>query len=266
MSTANINRIVTSFIAIFVLSVGSFLGCDTDTIQPGDTGTLRLYLADAPGEFEEVNIEITRVEVHRPGPEGWIVINEETRTFNLLEYTNGAMALLGEEDLNAGKYTQIRLMLGMDNNVVVNGDTLPLYVPSGYQTGLKLVKQFDIEPNYTYELVLDFDVHRSIHMENEQYVLKPVIRVEPLALTGAIQGYVLPLDADAVVSAIDAQPDTVVTTTYPNDDGYFKLIALPSGNYNIKVEAADYIDVLIEDISVATGQTSDVGTIELQEE
>ncbi len=258
-------RTVPLHITVILLFVGLFIGCDTDSTQPGTTGTLRLYIADAPGEFENVNIEITRVDVHRPGPNGWVPINDETRTFDLLEYSNGAMALLGEQELQAGKYTQIRLMLGDGNNVVVNGDTFSLYVPSGYQTGLKLVRQFDIEPDYTYELLIDFDVHRSIHMADGQYMLKPTVRVEPLALTGSIQGYVSPADANAVVSAIDAEPDTVVTSAYPDETGFFKLIALPSGNYNIAVEAENFENALLEGVTVEAGQTADVGTIELNE-
>ncbi len=264
MKTTHI-KIVPYFIAVVFLFIGVFIGCDTDSTQPGTTGTLRLYIADAPGEIDEVNLEITSVQVHRPGPGGWITINDETRTFDLIEYSNGAMALLGEAELEAGKYTQIRLMLGQNNNVVVNGEAPSLFVPSGYQTGYKLVRQFNIEPDYTYELLIDFDVHRSVHLADGQYILKPTTRVEPLALTGAIEGYVSPADADAVVSAIDAGPDTVVTSAYPDETGYFKMIALPPGSYNVSVEAEGYQDVLVEDIEVTAGHTADVGTVELVE-
>lgn len=240
------------------------IGCDTHSIQPGTHGTLRLYIADAPGEFQEVNIEIASVEVHRPGPGAWITINDQTRVFNLLEYANGAMALLGEAQLEAGKYTQIRLMLGDGNTIVVNGETHPLFVPSAYQTGLKLVRQFDIEPDYTYELLIDFDVHRSVHLANGQYILKPTVRVEPLALTGAIRGYIAPAGVGAVVSATDAAVDTVVTSSYPDETGFFKLIALPPGMYNIVVtEAGGYHDARVDSVVVEAGKTSEVGTIEL---
>lgn len=260
-------RTVSLFSAALLLFVGLFIGCDTDGVQPGNTGTLRLYIADAPGEFEKVNIEVTSVAVHRPGPENWITINDETRTFDLIELSNGAMAVLGEEELEAGKYTQIRLMLGDGNNIVVNGETFDLFVPSGLQTGLKLVRQFDIEPDFTYELLLDFDVHRSVHIADGQYILQPTVRVEPLATTGAIEGYISPADAGAVVSAIDAIPDTVVTTAYPEENGYFKFIALQPGNYNIAVEEAEnFEDELVEDVVVEAGQTTDIGTIDLVEE
>jgi len=254
--------IVTAGIFLFV---GLFLGCDTDSTQPGSSGTLRLYIADAPGEFEEVNLDITSVEIHRPGPGGWITINDESQMIDLLEYSNGAMALLGEEQLEAGKYTQIRLMLGENNNLVVNGETHSLVVPSGYQTGFKLVRQFDIEPDYTYELLIDVDVHRSVHVADGQYMLKPTARVEPLALTGAIQGYVSPAGANAVVSAIDAEPDTVVTSAYPDETGFFKMIALPAGEYHVAVEADGFDDNQMNNVDVTTGQTTDVGTIELDE-
>ena len=249
-------------IVIMLLAVGLFTGCEGDHIQPGTTGNLLLYITDAPGEFDEVNLNVVRVEVHREGGP-WEVINNENQTIDLLEYRNGMMAVLADADLDAGIYTQIRLILGDGNNVVVDGVPHNLTVPSGMQTGLKLVRSFAIEPDYTYELVIDFNVHHSIHTSELGYMLKPTVRVEPLALTGAIGGYVTPVGVDAVVSAM--QEDEVVTAAYPDETtGMFKMIALPPGEYHLEIEADGFEKYTSDIMVVQAGHTTDAGTIELE--
>ncbi|NIV11174.1 MAG: DUF4382 domain-containing protein, partial [Aliifodinibius sp.] len=52
--------------------------------------------------------------------------------------------------------------------------------------------QFTITEGSTYELVVDFDVNRSIVItgppHNPGYKLKPHLRVMPLAVSGSISG------------------------------------------------------------------------------
>ena len=61
----------------------------------------------------------------------------------------------------AGHCTQIRLKLGAGSNVVVDGVTYPLTVPSGLQSGYKLVGEFDVPASGLVELALDLDAARS---------------------------------------------------------------------------------------------------------
>ena len=112
-----------------------------------------------PADLDAVNIVVREVSVHSEA-DGWVTINDSLRTFNLLTLTNGASVLLGSATLNPGHYTQIRLLLGEGSNVVVNGTAYPLVVPSGLQTGIKLIHEFTLEPSYTYELMLDFDASK----------------------------------------------------------------------------------------------------------
>ena len=81
-----------------------------------------------------------------------------------MQLANGATALLGEAGLAPGHYTQIRLLLIDSCQVVAEGESYPLYIPSGSESGIKLNHQFEIEAGKLYELLLgiQFKLHMSI--------------------------------------------------------------------------------------------------------
>ncbi|MBE0539738.1 MAG: DUF4382 domain-containing protein [Ignavibacterium sp.] len=246
-----------------------FVGCSDNTTGPASgNGSLKMYLVDSPSSFDSVIIFVKRVEVHKSGSDstsGWYVINNTLRSFDLLQLRNGASAVLGDSILSPGNYTQIRLILDDGNYVIDNGIKHDLRVPSGFQTGIKLNQAFTIEPNSLYELILDFNVDKSIHITgNGQYMLKPVIRCMSMVTSGTISGQVLPLDAQAVVFTTIGS-DTV--TTYPDTLGFFKLMALPEGLYDVEIGPLNpvYKDTVITGVNVLANQISDIGTIVLQQ-
>jgi hypothetical protein len=238
----------------------------TDPVNQGK-GLLKIYLVDSPTSFDSVIIYVKQVEVHKSGSDstsGWYVINDSLRSFDLLQLVNGASAVLGDSALTPGDYTQIRLILADGNYVIDSGIKHDLIVPSGTQTGIKLNHAFSIESNSLYELMLDFNVDKSIHVTgNGKYMMKPVIRVMPMIISGSISGQVLPLDAQAAVFTTIGS-DTV--TTYPDTLGFFKLMVLPQGTYSVEVTPANsaYKDTLIQNINVTANQNTDIGTIELE--
>jgi hypothetical protein len=174
----------------------------------GGTGTLSLGLVDAPGgNYKAVYVTIGQVQVCKEtglcdgAGEGydcecqWETIATVNRTYNLLELVNGVIEDLGQKDIAAGTYHQMRLKLFdmQDNtlNILGNPHPYPQYlidendeayamkVPSGYQSGIKLVHSFEIESGGITELILDFDVARSVVKagNKHKYILKPTIKV-----------------------------------------------------------------------------------------
>ena len=243
---------------------------DQTTNVPSDeqNGSIRIYLVDSPSQLDSVIICVTRVEIHKSGSDsksGWFVINDSTRYFDLLQLTNGASAVLGDTSLAPGKYTQIRLIIGSGSYVIDQGVKHDLEVPSGSQSGLKLNHQFTIESGKLYELLLDFNVDKSIVITgNGRYKLKPTIRVMPVVISGSISGKVLPLDAQPTIWTIYGT-DTV--TTYTDIQGFFKLMALNQGVYDVNIIPADtmiYRDTVITNAQVVANQNTDIGTITLQ--
>jgi hypothetical protein len=245
----------------------AFLGCSRSTKTTSE-GAVKMYLADNPADFDAVNIVVSQVSVHLAGDDslsGWTVVCDSVQTFDLLELRNGAMALFADHQLEAGHYTQIRLKITDGSNVVVDGEQHDLEIPSGYQSGVKLNHQFEIQEDVTYELLLDFDAEKSIiEKGNGQYQMKPVIRAITMATSGSISGTVDPKSIEALALA---NPDTVAHT-HSDTAGYFKLVALPEGSYSVRIVPDDvtYADTIFSDVAVTAGQTTNLGTIELRKE
>jgi len=254
-----------------MLSFFVLIGCSDQTtnVDPIDpNGRLKMYLIDSPAALDSVIICVTRVEVHKAGNDstsGWFVINDSTRYFDLLQLTNGASAILGDTSLPAGQYTQIRLFIGDGSYVIDQGIKHDLEVPSGSQSGLKLIHQFTIESNKLYELLLDFNVEKSIVITgNGQYKLKPTIKVTPVVISGSISGQVLPLDAQPTIWTVYGI-DTI--TTYTDLQGHFKLMGLLQGLYDVNIIPLDtmvYRDTVITGVQVIANQETDIGTVTLQ--
>lgn len=251
---------------LFAFSLSFILySCSDDSTGPSEgNGRIKMYMVDAPADYDSVNIVVERVEVHKAGSgeeDGWIVINNDTNTYNLLDLRNGASVVLGDTMLAAGHYTQIRLIVGPGSYVVVNGIPYPLEIPSGFQTGVKLTHQFTIEAGVLYELVLDFDADKSIVITGTgDYSLKPTIRVAAMAISGSISGFVLPPDVLTSVWTV-AGADTI--TTYTDVAGAFKLMALLEGTYDVYITPSNpaYRDTVITGVSVEAGVDTDIGTV-----
>ena len=258
-------------ILFLFISVLTFISCsDQTTNAPADdqNGAIKLYLVDSPAELDSVVICVTRVEVHKSGSDstsGWFIINDSTRYFDLLLLTNGASTVLGDTTLAPGKYTQIRLIIGSGSYIIDQGIKHDLEIPSGSQSGLKLNHQFTIEPGKLYELILDFNVEKSILITgNGQYKLKPTIRIMPVVISGSISGQVLPLEAQPNIWTVYGT-DTI--TTYTDLQGFFKLMALPAGLYDVKIIPADtlvYRDTTITNIQVIANQNTDIVVVTLE--
>lgn len=237
--------------------------CESD---PGNA-RIAVYLTDAPGDYQEVNIEVIGVEVHSNEggqAEGWKTLDVEAGVYNLLELTNGLDTLLGSIELPAGKVSQLRLILGSNNSIKVNGVTHALSTPSGQQSGLKLGINAQLEEGITYKVLLDFDVARSIVLKgNGGWSLKPVIRSIVEAQSGAIGGQVNPLDSTPAIYAISGT-DTV-GTAFTNEAGQFLLRGLPAGTYNVSfVPNSNYTTKTVENVSVSLGEVTDMGTVVIE--
>ena len=254
-------------IAMFLTVCG--LAACSDSANPTETGTLRVLLMDAPTPLQDVDslmVVFDEVLVHRssgaePSDDGWFVVLSDTlpveeRTFDLMQLVNGVFATLGDVELDAGRYTQIRIMLE-SARVVVDGVSHEVTIPSGFQTGIKLVGGFTIEPNVITEIAADFDVARSLHESppgSGNYILRPTIRLVQTTLSGSISGSVLPVGIGAALFALEpATGDTVATTLTDPATGAYVLPALLAGVYDVRAGAAGYQDSTKTGVTVTAG-------------
>lgn len=110
----------------------------------------------------------------------WFTLNAFTGFYDLLKLRNNVAVVLAKtRGLPVGKVTQLRLILGTGNNVVVNGITYPLTVPGGFSTGIKILVREVLNLNSSdLSIVLDFNADKSIVQNDDgKYILKPVIKI-----------------------------------------------------------------------------------------
>lgn len=250
-------------------------GCSTHSPVSSTYGTVRITMTDAPGVFDAVNLVVTEVAIHRGLPDsleiaatedslgGWEVLSSVPATYDLLKLRNGVFTTLAQGLVPAGHYTQIRLKLGAGSNVVVDGTTYPLTVPSGLQSGYKLVGEFDVPASGLVELALDFDAARSVHRTgNGTYMLKPTVRVMPTYDVGGIKGTLVPDSTAAWVYAISGT-DTIAATT-PALDGSFAIMLLKAGSYDVAIHPeAGYRDTTLAGVTVTAQNVTELGQIVL---
>ena len=240
------------------------------------SGTVSVGLTDsASDDYRAVYVTIADVQICEKDTDNssddncnWRSLETEDneplpiKTYNLLKLVNGVTEAIGEMEFDAGEYNQIRLIIGdtpeLENNllgqphdsanylILSDGSNTikQLKVPSGFQTGIKLVHPFKVETGKIKELVLDFDAARSVVKagKNGKYILKPTIKVFETADKIEVEGSVTDdsdtLIENATVSAqiSDGLSAIVIRSTTTADDGNYLLSLLsPDQIYNIVV-------------------------------
>src|SRR5512138_60 len=178
--------------AVLALTAGIATSACGSGTGPSGSGTLRMALKDSPfSDAMALLVTFTDVSVHQSDtPDGtWTKVATGQRTCDLKRLQN-AQDILGTTTLTAGHYTQIRLLVAtaaISFTEKTSGDnacaasfsltqpTVNVTIPSGE---VKLNREFDIPPNSTTSILLDFDGDRSVReMGNGQYSMSPVISI-----------------------------------------------------------------------------------------
>jgi len=279
----NILRYGAPVLLLFILLTACGGGGSGSSADSGaGTGTLKLGLTDAfSDDYQAVYITIAEVQAKKQGEgdgeAGWITVVTPGQTYNLLELVNGVIASLGIGELEAGKYGQLRLILQendaapdtperniLDNphpyfNYLINseGSEIPLKVPGGGNTGIKLVNGFTIEVAGATELILDFDAHKSIVQAGNsgKWLLKPTVKVVETrenSVSGVVEAGVDEWLEGTLISAqvYDATAEdprdevSVAGTTVSDILGdyfvYLPLLGAAGNPYNIVATLAGY--------------------------
>jgi hypothetical protein len=245
-----------TFIGLLIMQVSS---CEKDNDK--EVAHLTVKMTDAPANYDAVMVDITGVEVKTNG--GLIMLIPEAGIYNLLDFSNGLSTLIATGDLEAGNVSQIRLILGANNSVTVDGIVYPLSTPSAMQSGLKLQVNKTLEPGVSYEILLDFDASQSIVLEgNDTYQLKPVIRTIDNAISGSIKGSISPMVANATITATF---NDLSYSSISNANGQFLIAGLPAGTYDITITPAlPLLPVTLTGKTVVIGVSTDLGITTLQ--
>jgi hypothetical protein len=194
ISVNNLNaRIVVATASVVLLGLAGCGGSD-------GSGTMNLAVADAPVDgANKVVVEFTGVELIPNSGNPVTITFPAPKTVDLLNDSGTASAQLFNQPIPAGSYGQIRLMVVADGNpsnsyiILSDGTMHGLQVPSGSETGLKLVSGFTVPSSGVVDYTIDFDLRQAITCPSGQApacILKPVERLVDNTTVGNIQGQV----------------------------------------------------------------------------
>jgi hypothetical protein len=267
---------------IFTLILISFYSCSnsesgTNNME-GIAPKISVKLVDAPGDFDEVNVNVVGVMIKMDDSDddsGWINLDMiNTGIIDLLNLTGGVNQVLVDRfPIPVGTLKQIRLVLGDGNTIVIRNDsdepeTFELKTPSAQQSGLKVKVNAVIEEGFTYNYVLDFDVEKSIVIAGNSgnIILKPVLYASAEVSSGIIEGMVEPSDVPSMVYVLVddmGTPDDDFTISANTDEtGAFALWGVPGGTYDVIAIPLDSESVYTEGsalgVSVVNGEITTI--------
>lgn len=270
------------FLLLFIFA-GILVSCSEDEDNSIDTtqGTahLAVKLTDAPGDYEQVWVEVedvkikldaassTETEDETAQEDEWMSLEGvESQRINLLDLTGGVTQLLAETEIPAGHLQEMRLVLGDNNTIVVDGQELVLNTPSAQQSGLKVQVNQELTADTYYTFILDFDVDKSVvDQGNGKFSLKPVLRLSVDEQSGSIAGTVTPSTEPVLV---EAQGANATVSAYTNAEGKFQLHGLEPGTYILTAtpeEGLGYDAAVVNNIEVEQGAVTEIEPIILEE-
>lgn len=223
------NTLLKNKLVLAMALSGVLVGCGSDDDNDDRNASFTFGVSDAPVTVaEEVMVCFNTVELVGNGAdpvtftigedgntvaandacldeEGNVVAN--TRGINLLEVTGSESEnLVSNAEIPAGTYSQLRLELGAGSYVMVDGEKLPLRVPSNElkMTGITIAAAGEV--NYT----LEFDLRKALVNPVGQagYLLKPTgLRLVDNSDIGHLEGTVA--ESLLLTSQCQVAPDDI---------------------------------------------------------
>jgi len=256
----------------FLVVAFSFLvvlasSCSNKNSSVNQKAHIEVRLTDDPLNVDAVYIDVQDVQINvtGDGDEGWQSLTGVNKgVYNLLDLVNDKDTLLADAEIPSGKLHQLRLVLGSNNSIVVDGINVPLETPSAEQSGLKLNIQQNVQAGILYTILLDFDAGKSIvHTGSDKYILKPVIRTILQAVGGSITGNVQPDSVKTIIYAI--QGSDTAASTFTDANGGYLIKALTAGSYDLHFWPMDttFLPAVRTGVSVSDGNLTVVDTVHL---
>lgn len=275
MTDTKKNRVLAAVALTFALGVAAC--SDTDGVGVGGIAHVQVLLTDAPIDYIEAAMVDIGAVVLVPADGGPHITLSDDGTdgpVNLLDFQNAATAILADAEIEAGSYSQLRLIVESASVTLADPYTFrdgstekELVVPSGAQTGIKLLLGAGdsdgddgplVIPPGELALVVDFDVSRSFVLLGNPETpagihgvhFKPTLRVVVVDVAGSISGTVsTELDSTLVDSlAVTATPldpglfeeyQSQTVTGRTGADGTYLLPFVVPGAYSVRVTPPD---------------------------
>jgi len=276
----------------FPVAALALAACSGTTDSPNGTVNLKVQLTDAPSvEFDSAIVEISTVTL-LPVEGDPIVITDAGGRFDLLQLQNGVTAELGDVDIPAGDYQELRLVVTSAHVWLAepyefeDGTTdRSLKVPSGAQSGIKVkLSSTDADSMVPFVsitedaiLVVDFDVSQNFKIQGNPetpaglkgVLFTPVLRAVVRDVAGSISGTVTssaegnPGIAGLTVQAtMEVNGDQIVATAVTDENGDYAISFLAPGTYEVVVQGFTPTDPATMPRSVEVGEGQDVTDVD----
>jgi len=291
-----------SLLAATVLGVAACGGGNSSGMMDSmSQPQMKLSVSDAPVDgATHVVVVFTGVELTGNSGNPVTITLPSPMSIDLMTQSGTASAVLFDQPIPPGSYGQIRLMVTADGSAnnsyidMADGSKFGLRIPSGAETGLKLVSGFTVPSSGVVDYTIDFDLRKAITCPPGQApacILKPALRLVDNTAVGNIQGQVtstLPSGCKPAVylysgsvtkpedmnSTASDDPNQPLASKMPDASSmppyYYQFTFLPPGNYTVaftceadkdKPDQADPSVVTLTPVAttaVTAGQTATV--------
>ena len=239
--------------------------CSDSSQEEINQSRLIVTLVDSPADYQQVNIDIQEISLKTDGTntdDGWIKLEKfNPGVYNILEFTGGQELPLADMEFPKGSISEIKLILGKNNTLVIGDHTSTLLLANNFGDGYKFAVNEIISGEGAKFLRIDFDAAQSIIklQSTGQMVLKPVLKLISESNTGSISGIIHPAQKNVFVNVI-ANNKIVGSSYAPENSSKFFLPGLEPGIYDLSFESSDdQKQQYIRNVSVTVGQVTDVG-------
>lgn len=255
----------------------------TTTPAPALTGTLELLVTDAPPREAVTSIMVTvaEVQVHmasaeqekeqsssdnqtqeqeleqqqtQQGEGKWITIglSANTTTFDLL-LIEGIEQFLGTSEVDAGKYTQVRLVVETVQVRIGTGALQDATVPS---KTLKIVHPFKIVGGETTALVIDFDADKMVTVTGSgKIIVKPVVKLLTRQVSSTGKPTEIKQEKDEELEFEGTIEDLDGSTWTMTIDGETRLVDVSGAEIEgepVEGARAEVVGVVVDDTIIAS--------------
>lgn len=155
---------------VMILFTLFMVQCNNDDGFEMNKGEVNIEMTDAPADNADVKgtfITVADVKINGKSIDGF-----SKQTIEISAYHSGEVTMLAKHQLEAGTYNEISLVLDTEHDVhgnspgsyvlTTDGQKHELNVESGSKLEISISKEFSIGYDSTTNLVLDFDLRKSI--------------------------------------------------------------------------------------------------------
>ncbi len=197
----------------------------------------------------------------------WDTLAVTPGLYDLLRLRNGVDTLLAQGTVLNGNIKKIRFTLGDNSRVFTDSvNSAPLKICDRKPYVYVKIKRNSIDTltGGQIRINIDFDVNKSIKIENGQFCLKPDLKSFGHHSSGKLEGRVLPKAAKPLVKIYNA---TDTSYAIPGEEGKYKITGLAPGVYTVLLDAtvSAYKDTSINNVQISRDKETKLTLITLHQ-